>query len=184
MSHITVTGSSTNPRQIQGFPNRKQRIHHLGKIRGKCKYVPSLYENPDPQLSTRIKRFLCNPPLNSEEYFLMMSQDRRVPSTRSPNSRPSSGISTVSLPVVSEKLRPLLPEKRTIHEMMLPSISERCTLNFNSDYRPVHEPPIVDPSVSDAEKLPYCRYLRTTSHPHDYCLSVHCQDKETAFILP
>ena len=85
--------------------DRKQNINYLENIRRKTKYVPSLYDNPDTELSIRIKRFLCEPPFNSEEYFHML-QNEDVIIAESPSVTPLPGIVSSSLPPVSEKLTP------------------------------------------------------------------------------
>lgn len=152
---------------MDGKSSRTTRQVHSSSAlpRVKRKYVPSLYHNQDKMLTRKIKDFLKKPPLNSQEYFVMLwklSKQRESALLRYDEGNSDTARSApVSPDEISKKLQHLLPEKRTIQSMILPPIRDGCVSNYHDKFMGASRTiPTVDSTVDIVDRLKYCRYLR------------------------
>lgn len=154
-SHTTSFSSSVDRSTVM-FSRALYRTESAPLYRN---YVPSLYKNPDPEITRKLEAFLHKPPLNSPE-----NTGTSRSTSRESLERPrvlGKGLSYECEPV-ADRFRHLLPEKRTIHQLMLPPIMEGCRDNFNHFYKnPSNEDEVLNEDLSEQFlRLKYCRYLR------------------------
>ena len=168
MSYIRVE-ESQRPRSVEvALPKQDfnpRRPQYVTRPRN-GKYIPSLYHNPDKDLSRKIRSFLRKPPLNSQEYFDgKWRRCRSEPSIGNSRERDEADIvprAQTSADEKYKKLVHLLPERRNIRSAILPPISSGCTRNFNSRYASPVPQPTIDGSVDAMDQLQFCQYLRPT----------------------
>jgi len=145
----------------------QQKRLRSGSLLVQQDYVPVFYKNPDPELTKRLKSFLQKAPLNSSEDLRLKSASRLLRShTATPDKSRSSIKNGSYYRTPCESFSHLLPEKQTIHQLVLPPIYLGCTDNFSRKYdhenRSDDEFITMDLSVQ-MEHLKYCRYLRVRS---------------------
>lgn len=161
-SQTAPVSSKSNTQKLQLLQLKRLRS---GSLFLNEKYVPAFYKNPDPELSKKLKSFLLKPPLNS-------SEDKHLKLTIPPRSRSATPDKSQSFYrkashfiTPCDRFKHLLPEKRTIHEHILPPIYAGCTDNFN--HKKTHQNKdreLVTADLSEQmEPLKHCRYLRVRS---------------------
>lgn len=169
-SRTAPVSSHAKTEKLQLLLQKRQRSESLPFV-DKRRYVPVFYKNPDPVLSRKLKEFLMKPPLNSHEDSQMRAKMVSASRSETPErtnlfTRNRSYFVTPS----GERFAHLLPEKRTIHQLVLPPLHAGCRDNFNHKYasQQKEEEPIETGDFSEQMKyLKYCRYLRVRKFPDD-----------------